>query len=66
MRTPFNDQVSLNLEHKPLEVTEGKLSSLLFTLDIEQVKPGFTNYQPHPSSLGPEVIWKVGGIKIKE
>ena len=28
----------------------------------KQVKPGFTNYQPHPSTLGPEVkqkqVWK--------
>ena len=27
----------------------------------KQVKPGFTNYQPHPSILGPEVKQKQGG-----
>ena len=31
-----------------------------------QVKPCFTNYQPHPSSLGPEVKLKGGGTKIDE
>ena len=31
-----------------------------------QVKPGFTNYQPHPSSLWPEVLLKGGGTKIDE
>ena len=32
---------------------------------LKQVKPGFTNYQPHPGTLGPEVkqkqAWKGEG-----
>ena len=30
---------------------------------MKQVKPGFTNYQPHSSTLGPEVKLKGGGTK---
>ena len=31
---------------------------------IKKVKPGFTNYQPHPSSLGPDVNSK-GGTRTR-
>ena len=41
-------------------------SSVLF-LEFKQVKPDFTNYQPHPSTLGPEVKrkqeWKEEGSR---
>ena len=33
---------------------------------LKQVKPGFTNYQLHPSSLGPEAKLKGERTKINE
>ena len=33
---------------------------------FQTVKPGFTNYQPHPSSLGQETKLKGRGTKVDE
>ena len=39
------------------------LRAWIFHLNNKQAKPGFTNYQPHPSSPGPEV--KLNGGRTK-
>ena len=42
----------------PRPDTQNSIPPHLSLFTLQQVKPGFTNYQPHPSTLGPEVKQK--------